>query len=249
MAEDIQREHARVVEQSERIEQLNRNYLDMLGFVTHEFRSTIGSALFNAQLLEEDGFGELNEETREGVQLVRSALEHLDSITRDYLQLSQIEAGELVVDRGEVHLVQDAITPVLKGLEAQLESRQMRVRIELDDSFVVPADPTLLRVVYENLVGNAAKYGKREGRIVIGGKEVGSRAELFVWNDGDAIDKNHMPSLFRKFQRYDTDDPEGQEGSGLGLFIVKKIVEGHGGEVWVDSAPGEGTRFTFTLAT
>lgn len=249
MAEDIEREHERVLEQSQRIEQLNRNYLDMLGFVTHEFRSTIGSALFNAQLLEEGGFGEMSDEGREGVQLVKSALEHLNSITRNYLQLSQIEAGELVVDRAEVNVVRDALRPVLEALGTQLEARDVRVEVEVDESLVVPADATLLRVVYENLIGNAAKYGGTGSRIVIGGREVGSNAELFVWNDGDAIDEEHLPSLFGKFRRYDTDTLEGRQGSGLGLFIVKKIVEGHGGKVWVDSAPGEGTRFTFTIAT
>ena len=104
-------------------------------------------------------------------------------------------------------------------------------------------------MVYENLVGNASKYGSEGGRIVIGGLESGSKAKLFVWNEGGAIDESHRPALFRKFRRYDLDSLSGRKGSGLGLFIVQKIVEGHGGEVWVDSAPGEGTRFTFTLAT
>lgn len=247
MADELEEDRRRILEQKQRIETLNLNYLDMLGFVTHELRSTLGSALFNIELIQDGSFGEFDEELRSGVTVVQEALRHLDDITRNYLQLARIESGELVAQRSEVQLVPEVIEPVIENLAPQLEERRMRLDNEVPRELVVPADATLLRVVYENLVGNAVKYGSRGGRIVLDAHSSPNRIELGVTNEGEPIPADRLPTLFGKFQRYDVDQATGRRGSGLGLFIVRQIAVAHGGDVAVTSRPGQGTRFIVTL--
>ncbi|NJN63677.1 MAG: HAMP domain-containing protein [Acidobacteria bacterium] len=249
MAEEIERDRTRILEQKSEIEATNRNYLDMLGFVTHEFRGTLGAALFNVQLLEDAEPDELTEDSRELARLVGDALRSLDEITREYLELARIESGALVVNRKEVALVTDVIEPVMRDLQAQIRSRRMTVAINVPAALTVPADPTLLRVIYHNVVGNAVKYGAEGGRITLDHASETDRAVLSVWNEGRAIPADALPTLFRKFSRHDVDEATGRSGSGLGLFIVKQIVLGHGGEVWVESEEGRGTRLSFSIRT
>lgn len=249
MADEIQADRQRIIEQKEQIEALNRDYIDMLGFVTHEFRGTLGAALFNVQLLEESEPEDLSEDSREMIRVVADALRNLDEITREYLELARIESGALVVNREEVRLVGDVVEPVLRDLQPHLRARRMQVDVSVPPATTVPADPTLLRVVFHNVLGNAAKYGAEGGRIAIECEEREGRAVISIWNDGQSIPSDRLPTLFRKFSRHDVDEATGRRGSGLGLFIVKQIVLGHGGEVWVESEEGKGTRFLFSIAT
>jgi signal transduction histidine kinase len=249
MAGAIEADRDRILSQSEEIQTLNSNYMQMLGFVTHELRSTISAALFNTQLLQDGSYGDLTDDLREGLSHVSNSLHYLDEITNNYLQLARIEEGALILNKTDVHIVRDVIQPVLTGLERQMHGRGMMCCVEMADDLAVPADVNLLRVVYENLIGNAIKYGRQDGHIVLIGqkeKEEG-RVHLTVQNEGKAIDQSRLPSLFRKFHRYDTDESTGRQGTGLGLFIVQQIVSVHGGEVWVESSEEIGTCFHLRL--
>jgi len=112
----------------------------------------------------------------------------------------------------------------------------------------MPADINLMRVVYENLLGNAIKYDKEGGNIKISATRTESgKIQLVVWNDGSPIEPQIITSLFHRFRRYDTKTPEGKKGAGLGLFIVRRIIELHGGEINIQSTPESGTSFIITI--
>jgi signal transduction histidine kinase len=123
----------------------------------------------------------------------------------------------------------------------------MTVVREIPRGFKVCADRNLLRIVYENLLSNAVKYGRQGGRIVLDACRRGKDVEISVFNDGEAIPQERADRLFSKFQRFDGGDPSGRRGTGLGLFIVKQIIEQHGGRVWIESAAGDGVTFRFVL--
>ncbi|HEX73291.1 MAG TPA: ATP-binding protein, partial [Candidatus Hydrogenedentes bacterium] len=110
------------------------------------------------------------------------------------------------------------------------------------------ADPDLIRVVYENLIGNAIKYGRVDGVITLEARADNNRLELSVWNEGKPISPERLPHIFNKFQRYDVEENTGKSGTGLGLFIVKQIIDQHGGTIRAESSEVEGTRFTFILS-
>jgi signal transduction histidine kinase len=247
MAQVIEEDRAQLVKQKQEIERINANYMEMLGFVTHELRSTLGSAIFNVASLKEGVYGALAGDQKEGLDLVEESLSYLEEITNNYLQLSRIEKGELIISKTPVELRTEVIEPVLSGLKRLFENRGMRVTVRVPDRLIIPADVNLLRVVYENLVGNAIKYGCEKGEIRLNSEEQGEMVWLNVWNEGKAIEENVLPTLFRKFRRYDVDESTGRKGTGLGLFIVKQIISVHGGEIRVTSGPDTGTRFSFSL--
>ncbi len=247
MAHIIEEDQNKLLKQKQEIEQINSNYMEMLGFVTHELRSTLSSAMFNVDLFKDGSYGELREDQIEGVDLIENSLAYLNELTNNYLQLSRIEKGELIINKISVNLLKDVINIVLQGLQRQIASRNMTVCINIPEDLTLPADMNLMRVVYENLIGNAIKFGKDNGRIGLEADILPNKAVLCVWNEGKSIDEERLTTLFRKFQRYDVDEKTGRQGSGLGLFIVKQIVTIHGGEVRVEAAEDRGTRFVFSL--
>ncbi len=246
MAETIARDRNDMLQQKEEMERINRYYMDMLGFVSHEFRSPLGSGLLNVQLLLEGDYGDLSAEQREGVSIVLGVLRHLEEITESYLQLARIERGELTIYPELQELAAEVVEPVCRRLEASAHLRKMSLENALPDGLRVLADVNLLRVVYENLVGNAIKYGREGGRIVLDGRVLDDRVELGVWNEGNPIAPERLPRLFEKFQRYDGTELSGKNGTGLGLFIVQQIILRHGGEIHAEPHAA-GTRFVFTL--
>jgi len=248
MLETIENDRLKLIKQQELVEEANANYLDMLGFVTHELRNSLGSALFNVISLKEGVYGETSEEVKEGLNIVEDSLKYLKEITNNYLQLSRLEQGELYFEKKEVNLQKDVIQPVLNDISKLLEMKKLKVENEIPENFVLPADINLMRVVYENLLGNAVKYGKEEGNIKISASRTeGGQIQLIVWNDGPPIEPQLITSLFHRFKRYDTKTPDGKKGAGLGLFIVKRIIELHGGEVSVHSEKDKGTSFIINI--
>lgn len=247
MASIIEMDREEIVREKERAEAANRNYMGMLGFATHELRNSVGAALLNLKLLKDGSFGELRDDVPEGLDIIEKSLGYLEEISDSYLQLSRIERGEMTVTPSRAHVVRDVIKPVLDGKTAQLDARGLRVTVNVPDDLCVEADANLLRVVFENLIGNAIKYGCQGGAVTIDAAPGAVRTVLSVWNEGKAIEQHRLATLFDKFQRYDVDEAGGRRGSGLGLFIVKQIVDLHGGTVWAESKEGEGTRFSVAL--
>lgn len=247
MAEQIETDHTRLLTQKLATDTANKNYLDMLGFVTHELRSTISAALFNAALFKDGSYGELTPDLKEGIDSIDASLAYLLEITGNYLQLSRIERGDLMVVKSKVALLKSVIRPTLDHYNRLLSDRGMRVEIDVPDSLVIEGDVTLLRMVYDNLVGNAIKYGRTGGRIAIDARVEKDQVRLSVWNEGKGIPRALMPALFQKFQRHDVDETTGRKGTGLGLFIVKQIVTRHGGTISVDSREGVDVRFSMVL--
>ncbi|MCX8064103.1 MAG: cache domain-containing protein [Candidatus Hydrogenedentes bacterium] len=247
MMETVEKDRDKLLEQQRMIEEANNNYLEMLGFVTHELRNTLGSALFNLLSVKEGTYGEISESVNEGLSIVEDSLIYLKDITNNYLQLSKLESGDLYVEKRDLYLITDVIEPVILEFRKLLDSKKMELIIDIQEDFHFPADPNLMRVVYENLIGNAIKYGKEEGSIKLSARKTEDFIELVVWNDGEPIDQSIIPTLFHKFRRYDVKPIEGRRGSGLGLFIVKRIVEIHGGVVTVESSEQKGTSFIIKI--
>ena len=247
MADQVEDGHNEIVEKKSALEAANRNYLDMLGFVTHELRSTISAAMFNVDLLKDGSYGKLEGDLVDGVELIAQSLAYLNEITNNYLQLSRLERGELHVIKSRVKLAADVIAPTVLAHSRQLAARSMSVEVTVPDSLVVTGDVNLLRVIYDNLIGNAAKYGRAGGTVLIQADTGEKEVILSVWNEGKGITKDHLPQLFQKFERFDVDEATGRKGTGLGLYIIKQLVGRHGGRVWAESMESHWARFVFTL--
>jgi signal transduction histidine kinase len=231
------------VEKARRIEELaeaNRAYFEMLGFVSHELKSPLASIVMDARLLTDGYVGNLDEAQRQVVaRMVRKA-DYLLNLVRDYLDLSQIEGGQLAITlRSGVDLMADVVEPACDMVKVLAEEKRMRIERTYPSSpAVLAGDPDLLRIVALNLVGNAIKYGRDEGRVRVA---AGTRPEAVwftVWNEGPGFPASERSRLFRKFSRIPTPDLMRRKGTGIGLYTSWRIVQLHGGRI--DAASEEG---------
>jgi len=228
-------------------ERANRSYMDMLGFVSHELRNPLSSSSMSARALQQEITGPLNEEQQRLVAIVCRNLDYGLAMIGNYLDLSRIERGELRAKKQRVHLRTEVIEHVVQDLAGLVEGRKMQVENNVDEALVVSADSDLLRVVYENLVGNAIKYGREESTIILRSREEADRVVLSVYNEGAGIPAELRNKLFEKFSRAKDPNLPPSKGTGLGLFIARNIITLHGGDIWVDGEQGKWVEFTFSL--
>ena len=168
-------------------------------------------------------------------------------MTRNFLDLARIETGRLELDLQPYDLVADVVRPVMQELEPEALRRSMRVASELPDNLRLRADANLLRVVVRNLLGNALRYGRRDGRVLVSAGATGETVWLEVWNEGDGLRPEQIAQLFSKFRRFAGGRQDAPRGSGLGLFIVSEILARHGGTIAAESEPGAWMRFVVSL--
>jgi two-component system NtrC family sensor kinase len=231
------------------LQQLNANYLDMLGFVSHELKNTLGTVFTAARTMDGGLVGELTDAQRKLVHSIRRSIDYAVLMTRHYLDLAHIEQGELHVDLQPIDLRTEVVEPVIAEVGQNVEESQMVIEDLLPETMPLVGDPTLLRAVYKNLIDNALKYGRKNGTIRLAAGQANGTYELEVWNDGQGVPAERLGSLFDKFVRFAEDKTVARRGTGLGLFITKEIVRKHGGDIRAESAEGEWMRFVFTLPT
>jgi signal transduction histidine kinase len=244
--EQLRESHRQLAEMTTELQRWNADYLSMLEFITHELKNQIAAAKLNVLAVKDGYVGELNPEQREALDDVMHTVHRTEDMLLNYLNLSRIEKGELQVRARPVHLAAEVVQPVLHDLQARFRAREMHVSNELPPDLVTQADPTLLQTVYENLLTNAAKYGRAGGQVRLWGRPVNGMWELHVWNEGPGVAPEQRDELFGKFCRL---APPGEEarGTGLGLFIDREIVRQHGGEIRAESQAGSWIDFVFTL--
>jgi PAS domain S-box-containing protein len=208
--------------------------------VSHDLRQPLRAIDGFSQVLLDDHGASLDGEAQGHLARIRAAAQRMGALIDDLLKLSRITRAELVKE------------PVdLSGLvSAVMESRRDASRtsvLEVQPGLRVDADPRLLRVALDNLVGNALKFSRdaAEARVVFGRREEQGEAVYFVRDNGAGFDMAYADKLFAPFQRLHS--PGQFEGTGIGLAIVARVVQRHGGRVWAHSAPGQGATFSFTL--
>jgi len=195
-----------------------------------------------------DGYlGSVSESQSRVLGSVAHSLDYLNDMVKHYLDLSRLEKGELKPHKRPVSLQAEVVEPILSGLAPAVEEKQMHVISCLPADLTADADPCLLRIVYENLLSNAVRYGREGGSIQLAGERKEDLLSLVVFNEGDGVPADKINSLFKKFSRIDNIRNAREKGTGLGLFICKEIIEEHGGSINAESQEGEWTKFTFTL--
>ncbi len=228
------------------LQQWVQNYLDILGFITHELKNQIAAMTINLYAVRDGYVGQISDEQREALDDVAATIDHSQEMILNYLNLSRIERGEVQVRAQPLHVEDDVVRPVLASVRRALEDRGMELEIDIPPELTVRADPSLLRIVYTNLIANAVKYGREGGRVRLSARRGADMAELHVWNEGQGVPADKMGQLFRKFSRLHS-SADDEPGTGLGLFITREIVRRHGGEIRAESSYGESIDFVFSL--
>ena len=246
MAVTLTEREDKLKEANESLKATNRNYMETLGFVSHELKNPLSTMMNYVYLLRGSFIGPVNEKQQKAIAVMETNMKRLVEMVRHYLNLSRIENGELQPMISRVPLLEDVIRPLLATLEPDLEAHHMTMDNQLPD-LTIRGDVNMLREVFENLISNAIKYGRQGGSITLSARQLDGFVEFTVRNPGEGISADKITKVFQKFSRLNTETMRHQKGTGLGLFITKAIVEAHGGKIEVESHPNEWIEFRFTL--
>jgi signal transduction histidine kinase len=227
------------------LETASRHKSDFLATMSHELRTPLNAIIGFAEVLREEISGELNEDQLADVKEVLTASEHLLLLVNDVLDLAKIEAGSMELELSEV-----AIPEVLHGAVSMYSERAARGGVELTlktepEQITISADGRRVRQIVFNLVSNAVKFTPRDGRIDVSARLDDDEVEIAVADTGPGIAREELETIFEEFKQ--ATDGKRAEGTGLGLPLSRKLVELHGGRLWVESEPGHGSTFRFTL--
>jgi signal transduction histidine kinase len=227
------------------LERASRHKSDFLATMSHELRTPLNAIIGFSEVLHEQMFGELNERQLAYVNDVLEAGRHLLSLINDVLDLAKIEAGRM-----DLELSQVAIPDLLRGAVSMNAERASRGGLELNlstepEEITIAADERRVRQIVFNLLSNAVKFTPADGRVDVSARLEGGQVEVAVADTGPGIAADHLEAIFEEFEQ--TSDGKEAEGTGLGLPLSRKLVELHGGRLWVESEPGRGSTFRFTL--
>jgi signal transduction histidine kinase len=210
---------------------------DLLRAVSHDLRNPLQVVMLQGQRLQRAPEGD---HARRPAQAILAAARRMERMLRDLADAARSESGKLELSPTAVEL-----RPFVDGFLEVSEGVLERPRVDNAVPASAPrvlADPDRLDRILGNLVGNALKYSKE--RVVVTAEEHGSEVRISVADRGPGIPADDLPRIFDRYYRGQRHEGE---GLGLGLFIVRKLVEAHGGRIWADSQPGQGSTFTFTL--
>ena len=219
------------------VEMLRSNFVSD---ISHEFKTPLTAIEGYAKLLEGDCSPE---ERREYVGTITDETRRLSVLVANILMINRLDKGNIPSERHPVR-IDEQIRHALALCEAGWTGKNLELDLELDEIYFAGYE-SLLMQVWANLIDNAVKFSPDGGRISLALHQKGERVVFVICNDGDNIPEESRPHLFEQF--YKADPSRGGEGNGLGLSIVKRVAELHGGEASVENLPGSGVRFTIFL--
>ncbi|MBF5045494.1 response regulator [Aggregicoccus sp. 17bor-14] len=226
--------------------QVERMKDEFVSTVSHELRTPLTSIRGSLGLLEGGVMGELSPQALALVRIARDNSERLVRLVNDILDLEKMEAGKLELRQQRLE-VAELVESTLGSLAPAAELARVRLRAQVTPGLAVRGDPDRLVQVLTNLVSNAVKFSPPDGEVLIGAHVEGTRVGFSVRDQGPGIAPEHRARLFGKFQQLDSSDTRSKGGTGLGLAISQGIMEQHGGRIVVDSEPGQGAIFRFSL--
>jgi PAS domain S-box-containing protein len=216
---------------------------DVLAIVAHDLRNPLGTVLLQSSALRRHE-GEAERRSRKPADAIEHAAKRMDRLINDLLDVTRMEAGHLTVQQTDL----DTKQVVAESIEAQ-RGVAAAASVDLRDATAdhvpdVSADRDRLLQIFENLIGNAVKFTEPGGTITVGAAPRDHEILFWVADTGSGIPTEDVPHVFERFWQA---RKAPRRGAGLGLPIVKGLVESHGGRVWVESAPGRGSTFFFTM--
>jgi signal transduction histidine kinase len=229
------------------IQAANKAKIDFITVVTHELRLPMTSIKGYTDLIASGLVGPLTEQQGQFLGVVKRNLERMTTLIQDLADINRIESGRMPFELAAVDL-HEVVTEVAESLSEATGAKAQSVTVAFADDFpAVYADPTRLSQVVTNLLSNAHKYTPDGGEIVIEARRNGHFATVSVRDNGIGISAENQARLFTQFFRAEDPEVREQAGWGLGLSIVKKMVEAQGGEIGFKSELGKGSIFTFTV--
>ena len=226
---------------------LNKNYIDLIGFVAHELKGVLATIIMNVCSVNDEYLGALNDKQKRALDGAVRNLDYLALTIQKFLNLGKIEKGELKANRKQTKMREDIFEHTVDALRAAAERKGMQIENKIARDLKTNIDPELMRIVAGNLVSNAVKYGNEGSVTLISSSESDGKIRIEVYNESVPLSASQQAQLFKRFSRLDTQATRLAKGTGLGLFITREIIQIHGGKIWVE-AREKGNAFIFEIA-
>ena len=228
------------------LETTSRHKSEFLANMSHELRTPLNAIIGFSQVMRQRLFGDINEKQEEYLDDILSSGNHLLALINDVLDLSKVEAGQVELEVAPFSLRETLERGVVMERERAVRNG---VQLSLDlasDVDVIDGDARRVRQIVFNLLSNAVKFTPSGGSVVVAAARRNGSVEVSVADTGPGISTEDRERIFEEFQQTDVGVRQ-REGTGLGLALSRRLVELHGGQIWVESEPGHGSRFAFTL--
>ena len=235
-----------IQEKSRQLAEASKHKSQFLANMSHELRTPMNAILGYTELIMDNIYGEPTEKMRAVLTRVQSNGKHLLGLINDVLDLSKIEAGQLTLSLAD-YSVKDIVHSVFSSVELLAKNKKLELKVELPQKLpAAHGDERRLTQVLLNLVGNSIKFTDK-GEVAIKAAATNGSFTISVCDTGPGIAEADQRKIFEEFQQADSSTTKEKGGTGLGLAISKRIVEMHGGRLWVESSLGHGSTFSFSI--
>ena len=236
-----------IQDKSRQLESANKHKSEFLANMSHELRTPLNAVIGFSEVLQQGMVGELNDKQGEYINYIHTSGSHLLSLINDILDLSKVEAGRMELDLTDFN-VPMVIDNALTLVRERATHHGLTLDCTLDPAIAeISADERKFKQVMLNLLSNAVKFTPGGGRIAVSARAVNDTVEVSVTDTGIGIATEDCDAVFEEFRQVGTLSEGKAQGTGLGLALTKKFIELHGGKIWLTSAVGQGSIFSFTL--
>jgi signal transduction histidine kinase len=244
----------RVAERTKELEQLNEELKglnkmksDFISAVSHELRTPLTSIKGYASILMTGKLGDVLPAQKERLEKIDKHSNSLVHLINNLLDIARIESGKVQMEMKDIS-IKEMLDSIIDIITPQVKEKNISLKINSKIKFDrIKADQGQMERVFLNLLSNAVKFTPENGKVSISIEEKDNDTQFSIEDTGIGIPPQDIQKVFQEFFRADNALDQKIKGSGLGLSLVKKIIDAHKGKIWFDSALGKGTRFTFTL--
>jgi signal transduction histidine kinase len=236
-----------IQDKSAQLEVANKHKSEFLANMSHELRTPLNAIIGFSEVLIERLFGELNPKQEDYIRDIHGSGKHLLTLINDILDLSKVEAGRMELELSTFQL-SSALSNAMILVRERAQRHSILLGQQVDTTLgEIVADERKFKQILLNLLSNAVKFTADGGRIDVLAQREDGNAVISVRDTGIGIAQEDQAAVFEEFRQVGRDYTRKQEGTGLGLALTKKFVELHGGKIWLESEPGKGSTFTFTI--
>lgn len=226
---------------------INKRESDFVSSVSHELRTPLTSVKGYAALLLSGKFGELPEEARKRIEKLNRHTDELVQFINDLLDISRLESGKVTMQPAECDLKKMS-EEILDMFVILMKEKQLEISFKIDDDArLLQADNNQIKRVFINIINNALKFTPPGGKISVESHKTPEGIKVDISDTGYGIPEEALEKIFQEFYRVDNNINQQIKGTGLGLTLVKNIIEAHKGKIWVKSKVGAGSTFSFIL--
>ncbi|MEW6617947.1 MAG: FumA C-terminus/TtdB family hydratase beta subunit [bacterium] len=231
---------------NKQLQEANQAKSQFLANMSHELRTPLNSIIGFSEVLLEETFGSLQEKQKKYLSNILTSGKHLLILINDILDLSRVEAGKVELKIEEI-LPKEIFNECQTLIKNMASKKGISLDFKVEGISTIKADPVRFKQIMYNLLSNAIKFTPERGRVDVLARPVDEMVQISVQDTGIGIAREDQEKVFEEFKQIDSSYAKQYAGTGLGLPLTRKLVELHGGKIWLESEPGKGSTFTFTI--